>query len=170
MRISIGHQALPVLPGTGSAPAASAGCDQMRPALWLRLSVLMLRGRLDREIVAGVAQPQANRALALPINQLTDKRTRRNIARELRRVVDYADRDRSSPVISCVIVERSAVREGRKLILGLAERLESDAPASAAGIVLARALLTEAASPLHNPYSRQTVDEAILEVQDALAA
>jgi hypothetical protein len=134
----------------------------------VRVRVLLLRGALDREIVAEAPRPPADRALALRARQLTAGRTRRRVARELRRIVEYADRHGSSPGISCVIVECAAVREGREAILGLAERIESDASVNAAGIVLARALLTDAISPLHNPYSPQTVNEAIFEVQDAL--
>jgi hypothetical protein len=134
----------------------------------LRLRVLMLRASLDREILADSSRPSADPALALRMVQLTDARTRRMVAGELRRVVEYADRHRSSPVISCVIVERAAVRAGREAILGLAERLESGAPVSAAGIVQARALLSDPDSPLHDPHSRRTVHEAVFEVQDAL--
>jgi hypothetical protein len=171
MRISMGHHAVPVVRGVDfvPAPVASCGWRRSRVPLRLRLNVLMLRARLDREIAAEAPRPSADRALALRARQLTARRTRRRVARELRRIVEYADRHGSSPVISCVIVERAAVRQGREAVLGLAERLESDAPVNAAGVVLARALLTDAISPLHNPYSPRTVNEAIFEVQDALA-
>jgi hypothetical protein len=134
---------------------------------WLRLRVWATRGKLDREIVGGCAGAPAD-ALALRVSQLTDRSTRREIARELRRVVEYVERHGSAPVLSCVVVESGAVRAGREAILGLAERLEADAQVRAAGVVLARALLTDGVSPLHNPHCRQSVNEAIFAVQDAL--
>jgi hypothetical protein len=36
------------------------------------------------------------------------------------------------------------------------------------GLVLARALLTDGAGPFYNPYSEQTVTEAVFDVHDAL--
>jgi hypothetical protein len=133
----------------------------------LRLRVFLTRGRLDAQI--GAAHPlQSSAALALRARQLTDPGTRQQIARNLRGIVDYAYRRSSGPVISPVVIEPTAVRTGRSVILGLAERLEGTAPVTPRGVVLARALLTDGRSPLFNPHSEQTVSEAVWEVADAL--
>jgi hypothetical protein len=136
----------------------------------MRLRVFLTRVKLDRTI-AGERPFEVTRALALRIEQLTAKTTRHRIASELRAVVEYADRNDSvSPRLTAVMIEPAAVRAGREAILGLAERLQSTAPLSARGVVLARALLTDGRSPLFNPLSDRTVVEAVFDVQDALGA
>ncbi len=135
--------------------------------LTLRLRVFVTRRALDRRIVSGRAC-DTSPALALRALQLTGWRTRDELARNLRRVVDYVERRGSPGVISTVMIEPHAVRTGRRAILGLARRLEGPAPVSATGVVLAAALLTDGRSPLFNPHSRRTVSQAISEVHDAL--
>jgi hypothetical protein len=71
-------------------------------------------------------------------------------------------------VISAVVIDRAAVNAGREAILGLAERLEGSAPATASGMVRARRLLTDGRSPLYNPDCERTVAEAIWDVVDEL--
>jgi hypothetical protein len=136
----------------------------------MRLMVFLTRVKLDRAI-ADERASEATRALALRVQQLTAHRTRRRIASELRAVVEYADRNDSAPLrLSAVMIEPAAVRAGREAILGLAERLQSTAPVSARGVVLARALLTDGDSPLFNRFCERTVVEAVFDVQDALGA
>jgi hypothetical protein len=130
--------------------------------------VFVTRGKLDRQLAAE-GPFQATAALALRVRQLTDPRTSRQIARELRGLLDYVDARAAGPVISAVVIEPAAVRAGRQAILGLAERLEATGPVNPRGVVLARALLTDGLSPLYNPYCERTVIEAVFEVQDALA-
>jgi hypothetical protein len=129
--------------------------------------VFVTRGKLDRQIATGHPL-DATVALTLRARQLTRPRARQQIARHLRETIDYVDRRGSRPIISSVVIERTAVRTGRQAIMGLAERLEGTAPVEPAGIVLARALLTDGRSPLFNPHSELTVTEAVFEVQDAL--
>ncbi|MGA2320984.1 MAG: hypothetical protein ABSG95_09635 [Solirubrobacteraceae bacterium] len=133
----------------------------------LRLRVFVTRGKLDRQIAEG--RPcEATAALTLRARQLTHPRTRQQIARSLREIIDYVDRHGSRRVISSVVIAPAAVRTGRRAILGLAERLEGTAPVNPRGVVLVRALLTDGLSPLFNPYSERTVTEAVFEVQEAL--
>jgi len=135
----------------------------------LRLKVFLTRGKLDRKLAAG-GSCEATDELALRVQQLTAPSMRRRIAGELRGVVEYVDnREPGTMVISSVVIEPAAVRAGRESLLGLAERIESiDSPVRARGVVFARALLTDGTSPLYNPYSEQTVSEAVFDVQDAL--
>jgi|NGEPerStandDraft_6_1074524.scaffolds.fasta_scaffold00184_5 hypothetical protein len=142
--------------------SASAGAP-----LALRLNVYLTRGRLDRQLAAGHAHDGADE-LTLRAKHLTNPRTQRDIARNLRGIVRYVDRQESRKGISCVVISPRAVRGGRTAICELAEQLERAAPVNPRGIVLAQALLTDGNSPLFNPYSERTVAEATREIQDAL--
>jgi hypothetical protein len=140
------------------------------PTIALRLRVFLTRVKLDRAI-ADERASEATRALALRLQQLTAHTTRHRVASELRAIVEYADRNDSvSPRLTAVMIESAAVRAGREAILGLADRLQSKAPVSARGVVLARALLTDGHSPLFNRFCERTVVEAVFVVQDALGA
>jgi hypothetical protein len=133
----------------------------------LRLKVHLTRGTLDRQIASG--RPYLSTpALALRAQQLAEPRTRRQVARTLRKIVEHADRRTAGPVLSAVVVEPVAVRRARHPILGLAERLESTAQVNPAGIARAEVLITDGLSPLFDRNSPRTVTEAIYEVQDAL--
>jgi hypothetical protein len=149
-------------PPSGGGESASQGATP-----GLRLKVFVARGRLDRQI-AGGRPCESSAALALRARQLTDPRTRRRIAQDLRGIVDYVHRHRSRRVISAVVIEPGAVRSGRRAILELARRLEGTAPVSPGGVVRAGALLTDGCSPLFNPHCERTVAQAVSEVHDAL--
>jgi hypothetical protein len=134
----------------------------------LRVRVRFTRGRLDRQIAAGW-RGESSEALALRGRQLIHPRCRRRVARDLRGTVKYADRNGSGPVISAVVINRAAVRDGRGAILGLAERLAGPNPVSPRGVVLARTLLSDVFdNPLYDPDCQRTVAEAVWEVADAL--
>ena len=143
-----------------SATAADA-------SLKLRLRVYVTRGALDRQIAVGRPY-ESTPALALRARQLTDARTRQQIARSLRGIVDHADDRASHRVISASVVEPAAVRRARHPILGLAERLEGTAPVNPAGVARAQVLLTDGLSPLYNRSCPRTATQAVYEVQDAL--
>lgn len=142
--------------------SASAGA-----ALALRMKVYLTRGRLDRQLAAGHAHDAAAE-LTLRAKHLTNPRTQRDIARNLRGIVRFVDHQESRRGISCVVISPRAVRGGRTAICELAEQLERAAPVNPRGIVLAQALLTDGNSPLFNPYPERTVAEATREIQDAL--
>jgi hypothetical protein len=145
----------------------SPGTKSVDAPVLLRLNVFLTRGRLDRQIADG--RPcGATAQLALRARQLTHPRMRQAVARNFRGLVDYVDAVGSRLVISAVVIDRAAVNTGREAILGLAERLEGSAPATASGIVRARSLLTDGRSPLYNPHSERTVAEAIWDVVDEL--
>ena len=169
----------PVIASATAAAVAALDADarvvagrqtDRRAPIALRLRVFFTRVKLDRTI-ADQSPSEASPAVALRVKELTAQPTRRRIANQLRAVVDYADEnDSPSPRLSAVMIEPAAVRGGREAILGLAERLQSTAPLSARGVVLARALLTDGHGPLFNPSSERTVVEAVFDVQDALGA
>jgi len=150
-----------VVPADG-VRAASAGAP-----IALRLKVYLTRGGLDRQLAAGHAHDAAPE-LTLRAKHLANPRTQRDIARNLRGIVRYVDRQESRRGISCVVISPRAVRGGRTAICELAEQLERAAPVHPRGVVLAQALLTDGNSPLFNPDSGRTVAEATREIQDAL--
>jgi len=135
--------------------------------LALRLRVRLTRGRLDRKIAAG-ERCGSTQAVALRAQQLTHQQTRRQIAGQLRAVVDYADRHRPGRTFSTVVIDVAAVTVGRHAILGLAERLAGAVPASPTGVALTQVLLTDGLSPLFNRNCERTVTQAIWEIEDAL--
>jgi hypothetical protein len=133
----------------------------------LRLRIYLMRGRIDRGIAAG-RDCGSTDELTLRARQLTDPGTRRELARSLRRVVDYADRETSRSLITSVMVEPTAVKYGRAALLDLADQLELAHRVSPRGVVLVRGLLSDGVSPLYNPHSERTVTEVAREIQDAL--
>jgi hypothetical protein len=135
-------------------------------ALLLRARVFIARPWLDRRIAAGDARA-AGAALELRARQLGSAGVRLQLARELRSVVEYAERE-SSPAFSAVVINRPAVSRGRHALLGLAERLERQGQVSPRGVALARVLLTDGLGPLFNPNSQHTVVQAVWSVEDAL--
>jgi hypothetical protein len=161
-RVSEGRFAFDGVPPIGGGESTSESAS-----LALRLKVFVARGKLDRQLAAG-RSCESSAALALRARQLTDPRTRRQIAENLRGIVDYVSRHRSRPVLSAVVIEPAAVRSGRRAILELAGRLEGPAPVSPSGVVRARTLLTDGCSPLFNPHCERTVAQAVSEVHDAL--
>jgi hypothetical protein len=148
-------------------PHSSRKRSPAGPPVGLRLSVFLTRRRLDLRIAAGVAR-ETSEQLALRAGQLTDPSNQRRIARDLRRVIDYAERHRSGAAISAVVIDAPSVRRGRRPIAELAEQLERAGPASPRGIVLAQALLTDGASPLFNAHADRTVASAVRDIREAL--
>ena len=152
----------------GAARARGAESVRGRDApLTVRLRVHLTRGALDRRIARGYAL-DATAALALRARQLAAEPTRRALAGDLRRAVEYAERVESRTRLSAVMLEPARVRAGRGAIIRLAERLEQTAPVSPQGVALARLLLTDAASPLFDRDSERTVTEASAVADDAL--
>jgi hypothetical protein len=152
------HEATPF---QGGARWRSVGAS-----LALRLRVYATRPWLDRQITAGVYAPTC--ALELRAHQLTCARTRHKLARELRGLVEYAERTESRPVFSAVVIDRRSVIRGRTAILGLAERLETDDPVTPTGIALVRRFLTDGLGPLFNRSSQHTVIQVAWNINDAL--
>jgi len=144
-----------------------AGSASPRASVKLRLRVYATRGALDRQIASG-RPVLSTPPLALRAQQLTEPCTRRQVARALRRIVDYADQHTAGRAFSAVVVEPTAVKRARHPLLGLAERLESPAQLNPAGIARSQVLITDGLSPLFDRNCPQTVTQAIYEVQDVL--
>jgi hypothetical protein len=131
------------------------------------MRVYVTRMLLDRRIAAGEID-DSDAALALRRRQLIDSSNRRKVARRLRGIVEYVDRRGSRPSFSAVVIEPTAVADGRLPILRLAARLEDPAPVSPRGVALAQELLTDGSGPFFDPRSPRSVAEAIVEVEDVI--
>jgi hypothetical protein len=87
------------------------------------------------------------------------------------RVVAHVDRVGSRAYLSSVVIDRTAVSDGREAILGLAELLGGAGEVCPTGVILAERLLTDAAqSPLFHAGCGPTVVDAVWEVAAALGA
>ncbi len=148
-------------------PAAAGRPDAVAAPITLRLRVHLLRRVLDRRLAAGHAC-ESTPALALRARQIADPHARQQLARSLRRVVDFVDGPGSRRARPAPASERAPVSRGRQAVHGLATRLEGEELVSPRGVVLARALLTNGFNPLSNPHCQQTVSQAVSEVEEAL--
>jgi hypothetical protein len=139
-------------------------------SLALRARVRLTRGSLDGQI-ADKRPYGFSATLLLRARQLTHPRTRRRVARELRRSVEHADRVGARPAVSRFIVAGSVVLEmaARDAILALADRLEGPVSVCPRGVVLARMLLADGLrGDLVNPWLGPTVAESVWGIADVL--
>jgi hypothetical protein len=153
--------------GTSAGPER----PELASSRWtLRVRVFLSRHALDAQIAAGRPYGLSPTQL-LRASQLTDPRTRRAVARRLRRVVDYADRAGPRPAVSRVVLGRDvvAVMAGHEACLRLAERLEGTVEVSPKGVVLSRRLLNAGVRrDLTDPQLGRLVAERVWDVADAL--
>jgi hypothetical protein len=104
---------------------------------------------LDRELAAG-ASPRDSALLTTRAQQLTTRRSRRQLAGGLAR----AQRDAASELsllTAVVAPDRHEVAAAVKEVATLDRRLRDGERADAAGAAMLRLLLTDAASPLYDP-------------------
>jgi hypothetical protein len=105
-------------------------------------------GSLDRRLAAG-APPWESPVLAARALQITNERSRRNLARTLERLAERAERSAPGSLSAVVPVCRSEVRAALPQIMSVAARLRDDAPVDARGIARLVALLSDGAGPLY---------------------
>ena len=138
-----------------------------RPSWRLRTRVLLRRWLLDGELAR--ACPGGETAEhRLRAAQLTDPSHRRRLARALRRIVARSE-ERAPRFSSVVPIRRAAVAARREALLGIAERLEGQAPISAAALARVETLLRDGTGPLYNGFSERSLDEALWWIADASA-
>jgi hypothetical protein len=154
------------------APDYVPGVNAQRPrhgsdANWrLRLRVRISRRQLDRRIARGCRLDEST-ACALRACQLTGAQACRTTAGLLANILDAAEecmRDETSPLI----VQHGAVIESRDGILALIERLRSGSELAPRGLALARVLTQSPGSPIYDPSSRLTLDQALTEIGNEL--
>ena len=103
---------------------------------------------LDRDLAAGIAGWRSPEHAAR-MSQLTSRRHRRRLAAALDNIVSAAALPPSQQARGAVPPCRASVAATRDQIRSLAERLRSDTPVGAAGIVRLEALLCDGAGPIY---------------------
>jgi len=114
--------------------------QRLRAPLAARFSSVVLRSALVLELAAG-ADPCARAALELRAARLCRARSRRAIARRLRRIV-VSGYDAGSPLA------RSEILEESNALIDLALRLEAPEPVEPMGVALAKVVAAGGPLPL----------------------
>jgi hypothetical protein len=126
-----------------------------RPSLRDRLTARWYPRRLDRALAGGVP-PEANTALALRAQELTELERRRSIAGAIRRVIREA-REGALLAPARIRPDRRRVAAASAELSALADTLAEPGPVAATGVAQAWILLTDGTGPLYNPYSRTSL-------------
>jgi hypothetical protein len=138
-----------------------------RSRIGLRLRVRLRRGRLDRELADGLLH-DTTAERALRAQQLVGPRSRRALARSLNEVIAMAANPRANLISSAVPIVRDAVSPFREALLGVAERLDDEAPCNPCGVARLQSLLTDGAGPLYNGASERSLGDLVWWVADGL--
>ncbi len=126
-----------------------------RPSLRARLAARWHPRRLDLALAGGVA-PEANAALALRAQELTDLTRRRSIADSLRRLMREA-REGAPFEPARIRPDRRRVVAASGELRALADTLDDPGPVAATGVAQAWLLLTDGTGPLYNEWSRTSL-------------
>jgi len=136
-------------------------------SLLVRARAGIQRGELTRTLAEGT-DPSGRPELALRAAQLTGKRSRRTLARTLRRTVAEAHQPAMTRA-SVVIIRRGAVLNAELAITAMIERLESSEPVRLEGMAIAERLLANADhSPLYSPAEPGTLRQLVLAATAAM--
>jgi hypothetical protein len=135
-----------------------------RPRARDRLAARWRRHRLDRTLAAEAVLP-ARAGLALRARALVEPAARAELARQLRRVVDDANRGHGSPGFR-IRPRRADVLAAAAELDALADRLQAADAVSPRGVAQVRLLLTDGTGPL---YRRGGSEELRAAVARALA-
>lgn len=125
------------------------------PSLRARLAARWRPRRLDRALAAGIP-PEADVALALRAEELTELNRRRTIADALRQLMREA-REGAPLEPARIRPDRRRVASASEELSALAETLEDPGPVAASGVAQAWILLTDGTGPLYNPYNRTSL-------------
>jgi hypothetical protein len=128
--------------------------------VWLR------RGALDRRLADG-ADPKTSPELARRARQLTSTRSRAALAASIRNLLEAAEKPRSGYSAS-IPVQRYAIRAERRLLLDLADDLESGADLKPRGVALVERLVIDGASPVYMDSPDGTLHESLTQARAAL--
>lgn len=154
---------LPWLVGlVGAACFAVAGGVR---AVRARLELAAVRRTADRLIVYAPYTHDASELILWRSHELTGEDTRRRLRREYDRTLRELDPRRlpsSSPL------RRVAARKHEELVRAVADRIGGDRPCAARGILLARELLRNPASPLYAEDGERQLVRALSRVLGAL--
>jgi hypothetical protein len=144
-----------------------------RASLAARVSARLRFATLDEALAAG-EKPESRPALTLRAGRLIAPRTRRRLARSLRRFVDAAKRPRVQrapwPAAPPPLPASGPhVAHAAHELLALADRLEEPGPVEVRGVALACVLLTDGGGPLHRNRGAAALAAAARAAGEALA-
>jgi hypothetical protein len=136
-------------------------------SLLVRARVGIHRGELTRALAEG-ADPSSRPELAVRAARLTGKRSRRTLARTLRRTIAEAHQPAMTRA-RVVIIRRGEVLNAQPAINAMIKRLESSEPVRPEGMAMTERLLTNADhSPLYNPAGSGTLRQLVLAATAAM--
>lgn len=142
-------------------PAIGGHLADARHGPLAHIAVLVHRGRLDRMLAEG-ADPSTSRELELRAAQLTRISYRRLLADSFERVLAMAQASPPACLMSAVAQPASReVRASRAQLLDLCHALREHAVVEAAGVALAKQLLTDGSSPLYVEYPNDALWHAL---------
>jgi hypothetical protein len=126
-----------------------------QPRLRDRVAAHWRARRLDRDLAEGVP-PEANAALALRAERLTEPDWRWSMAGALRRLLRDANASRGQRRGRVTPNDR-AVNSAAEELKRLADTLDDPGPVAAQGVARAWLLLTDGTGPLYNARSRTSL-------------
>jgi hypothetical protein len=131
-----------------------------------RLSVFFERGRLDRDLAAGMLPWQTARH-ERRATQLVSTPTRRALATSLETVLVNADEPADGLPVSAA---RVAVARNRRDLRVLAEKLRDGPPVRPQGVALVRRLVAERTSPLYVDNDDRALERCLHDALSTLEA
>jgi hypothetical protein len=125
------------------------------------LGARLHRRSLDRDLACGIAAWRSP-AHAAREAQLTSARHRRRLADALDHLIWAAMAPPAQLAAGAVVPWRPSIKASAGQIRRLAERLRSDAPVAAAGVVRLDALLADGAGPVYSPGKTDALHHALI--------
>jgi hypothetical protein len=127
--------------------------------------LVLVRRTADRLIVHNPISRDASDLVRWRCNELTTRAKRESLRRDIQGVLRSLDPAR---LPSASPLKRPAARGSRELFEALAARLADEKPVAARGILLAQALLRDAASPLYADDADTLLAPALRRITGAL--
>jgi hypothetical protein len=141
------------------------GAELERPALALRIRVVVRRRGLDKDLARGDS-PLSSEVHALRARQLVERRSRERLAMALERLVEGAERTPSPSEI--VWLPKREILDARAGLLSLARRLRDARPVYACGVAMVSQLVCDGTGPAFTPRAGLALRRAIAEAAVAL--
>jgi hypothetical protein len=158
--------AAPSLPWTaGVAAAGLFAVAGVARTIHERQELAGVRRTADRLIVHAPTSRDASELVRWRCAELTTRAARERLRREVGRTVHALDPEL---LPSAVPIRRPAARACRELFLEVERRLADERPVAARGVLLAQALLRDAASPLYSEETEHLLAPTLRRVLGAL--
>ena len=133
-----------------------------------RLRARLRRHKLDKALASG-ADPNTDALRWERAHELVGEKSRLEIAERLERLLAEADSAPRGWFTSRVPIARAAIRDSRRDLQTIVERLRAPAYISAQGVAMASLLLSDGAGPLYGSRTRaQELRSALAVTVDAI--